>query len=144
MGAKFAYVPEVLAELIQTEGSLTSNITRHMRNRLHVRQHHLSKALHAGVLSTTEWKLHRRRLIARCQAIIAMDQARHRHPIAALQAAARVAAACISMAAGGDWETTRELALATRRQLANMTSPVRSFALFRAGESKVLGQIKSE
>jgi glycosyltransferase involved in cell wall biosynthesis len=107
-GGKFAYIPEVLAQLVKTDGSLSSNITRHMRNRLHVRRHCLGQAFDAGVLSASEFKRHSYRVTVRCQAAIAGNEARQRHPLACLRAAATAAGACFQIALGEGWEMTRQ------------------------------------
>src|SRR5205823_10545104 len=75
-GAKFAYIPATLAEIAKTktDGSLSNNITRHMRNQLHVRRHCLGQALANDILSPVEFKRHSTRVAARCQAKIAADQ----------------------------------------------------------------------
>ena len=72
-GAKFAYIPVTLAEIAKTktDGSLSSNITRHMRNQLHVRRHCLTQTLEDGILSPAEFKRHSYRVAARCYAKIA-------------------------------------------------------------------------
>src|SRR5205807_2252746 len=78
-GAKFAYIPAILAEIVRVDGSLSSNVTRHMRNRLNVRRHYLKQACDEGILSLTEFKRHGYRLAAMCYAKIAADQARQWH-----------------------------------------------------------------
>jgi len=114
-GAKFAYIPAVLAEVARTDGSLSSNVTRHARNQLHVRRHCLRQALEDGTLSPAEFKRHSYRVEARCQAKIAVDQTRQRHLPAAIRAAGTSARACFGMVLGGDWETLSKLALAALR-----------------------------
>ncbi len=103
-GAKFAYVPENLAEIVRADGSLSSNIVRHMTNRLNVRRFCLQRAFNEGVLSATELKRHRYRIAARCQAKIAIAQAKQRHLMPTLQAAAASAGALFQIMIRGDWE----------------------------------------
>jgi glycosyltransferase involved in cell wall biosynthesis len=116
-GAKFAYIPEILAEIARSGGSLSSNITRHMRNHLNVRRHCLAQARDDGILSQRELKRHSNRVAARCQTLIAIDQARQRHAVAATKAAASATGACLRMVLSGDWQTIRKLARAARRRL---------------------------
>jgi glycosyltransferase involved in cell wall biosynthesis len=64
-GAKFAYIPVLLAEIVRTDGSLSSNVTRHMRNQLNVRRYCLKQARDDGILSPAELKRHGYRVAAR-------------------------------------------------------------------------------
>jgi hypothetical protein len=57
-GAKFAYIPAILAEIQRMDGSLSSNVTRHMRNRLNVRRYCLKRARDEGILSPSEFRRH--------------------------------------------------------------------------------------
>jgi glycosyltransferase involved in cell wall biosynthesis len=116
-GAKFAYIPAVLAEIVRTDGSLSSNVTRHMRNRLNVRRHWLKQARDESILSPAEFKRHSYRVAARCYAVMAADQARQWHLIRAFRAAAASAGACFWIVLGGDWEAILQLALAVLRRL---------------------------
>ena len=117
-GAKFAYIPEVLAEIARSDGSLSSNVSRHNRNRLNVRRHCLQQACDEGILSPAEFKRHGYRVAAKCYAGIAVDQARQRHLIGAIRAAVTAAAACFQIVLRGDWEMIGQLARAVLRRLA--------------------------
>jgi glycosyltransferase involved in cell wall biosynthesis len=116
-GAKFAYIPATLAEIVRMDGSLSSNVTRHMRNRLNVRRHCLKQARDEGILSPVEFKRHGYRVAARCYAAIAADQTRQWHLIGALRAAGAAAGACFRIVLGGDWEMVLQLARAALRRL---------------------------
>ncbi len=108
-GAKFAYLPEVLAEIVRANGSLSSNIVRHMTNRLNVRGYCLQRAFNEGVLSATEWKRHRYRIAAKCHAKIAIAQLKQRHLGRFVRAAALTAGALFQIMIRGDWEMVRRL-----------------------------------
>ncbi len=116
-GAKFAYIPAVLAEIVRTDGSLSSNVTRHMRNRLNVRRHCLKQACDECILSPAEFKRHSYRVAVMCYAAIAADQTRQWHLIGALRAAAVAAGACFQLVLGGDWEIILQLAGAAWRRM---------------------------
>jgi glycosyltransferase involved in cell wall biosynthesis len=118
-GAKFAYIPATLAEIVRMDSSLSSNVTRHMRNRLNVRRHCLKQARDEGILSLAEFKRHGYRVAARCYAA---DQARQRHPIGALRAAAAAAGTCFRIVLGGDWEMVLQLARAALRLIRRLRS----------------------
>lgn len=124
VGAKFAYIPAILAEIVRLEGSLSSNVSRHMRNRLNVRRHCLKQARDEGILSPVEFKRHGYRVAAMCYAAITVDQARHWHLTGALRAAAATAGACFRIVLGGDWKMILELASgAQRRLIRRLRSP---------------------
>ena len=116
-GAKFACIPAILAEIVRMDGSLTGNVTRHMRNRLNVRQHCLKQARDEGILSPAEFMRHGDRVAAMCCTLIAADQARQWHLIGALRAAAAAARAGLRIVLAGDWETVFQLAHAAQRRL---------------------------
>ncbi|HEV2987930.1 MAG TPA: glycosyltransferase [Candidatus Angelobacter sp.] len=116
-GAKFAYIPAILAEIARSRGSLSSNITRHARNHLNVRGHCLAQARDDGILTQKEFKRHINRVAARCQALIAIDQVRKRNMDATARAAAAAGGACFRMMLGGDWQAIGKLAVAARRRI---------------------------
>ena len=103
-GARFAYIPEILAEIARADGSLSSNTIRHMTNRLNVRRYCLQRAFDDGILSAPELKRHRNRIAAVCQAKIAVAQAKQRHLLPTIQAAAASAGAFVQIMLRGDWE----------------------------------------
>jgi glycosyltransferase involved in cell wall biosynthesis len=123
-GTKFAYIPEVLAEIVRIEGSLSSNTTRHRRNQLNVRRHCLKQACDKGILSSAEFKRHGYRVAARCYAVMALDQARQKRLIEAIRSAAAATGACIHIVFGGDWEMIRQLVRAVQLRLSRR---IRSF-----------------
>lgn len=123
-GARFAYIQATLGEIVKTKGSLSSNVTRHMRNRLHVRRHCLREALDAGTLSPSEFKRHSLCLVARCQAAIGENEARQGHLILAIRAAIAAAGACVRVILSRDWEMTRQLMHAASLRMARVGSRV--------------------
>jgi glycosyltransferase involved in cell wall biosynthesis len=125
-GAKFAYLPEVLAEIVRAEGSLSSNIVRHMTNRLNVRRFCLQRAFDDGVLSATELKRHRYRIAARCQAKIAIAEGKQRHLMPTLQSIAATAGALFQVVIRGDWEMVRQSARQVLRRLRRRSTTVPS------------------
>jgi glycosyltransferase involved in cell wall biosynthesis len=116
-GATFAHIPAVLAEIVRTEGSLSSNVTLHMRNRLNVRRHCLKQARDEGVLSPAECERHGHRVAAKCYVTIAADQARRWRLIDGIRAAAASAGACFQIVLGGDWDAILPLPLLALRRL---------------------------
>jgi glycosyltransferase involved in cell wall biosynthesis len=116
-GAKFAYIPEVLAEIVRSDGSLSSNIARHMTNRLNVRRHCLKQALDDGILSSAEFRKHGYRVAAKCYAEMAVDQAQHGRLRDAIRAAASAVGTCFRIVASGDWEMIPQLMRAVLRRV---------------------------
>lgn len=123
--ARFAYIPEILAEINRVDGSLSSNTIRHMTNSLNVRRYCLQRAFDDGILSSKELKRQRYRVAARCHAKIAIAQAKQRHLITTLQSAAAAAGALFQIILRGDWEMVRQSArkiLRLRRRSTTVSS----------------------